>query len=360
MPAATAIDWEPEVTDQHIVFRYPDEEHALTAVRLYQEVQRPRNGPEFEYDDGIGGWILYFPRPQADRLEYMVELEHPDGNYEMLADPNNPQRVGGPFGDKSEVRMPGYQDPWWLEESAPEGRLDHLSVRCRPLRTHLPVSIWGPAGSDPDEPLPLLFVHDGPEYGEHSALTHYFEVMTGDGQLPPFRAALIGPADRNNSYSASAAYARSFSHEIVPAIVKHAPTPHGRSMRAGMGASLGALAMLHIHRRNPATFGGLFLQSGSYFRQRFDPQESGFPRFRRISRFVGEVLTAENWAHPIRAVLTCGSIEENLANNRAVLDALRRQDYEADLHINPDGHNWTGWRDTFDPHLSDLIGAMWG
>ena len=54
-----------------------------------------------------------------------------------------------------------------------------------------------------------------------------------------------------------------------------------------MGASLGALAMLHAHRRSPAAFGGLFLQSGSFFRPRFDAHEPGFPRFGRIARFVG-------------------------------------------------------------------------
>ena len=127
----------------------------------------------------------------------------------------------------------------------------------------------------------------------------------------------------------------------------------------GMGASLGGLAMLHIHRRSPATFGALFLQSGSFFRQRYDKQESGFSRFRRISRFMGEVLSAREWAHPINITLTCGTVEENLHNNRATCAALRQQGYEVELIENPDAHNWVGWRDTFDPHLIDLINRMW-
>ena len=118
--------------------------------------------------------------------------------------------------------------------------------------------------------------------------------------------------------------------------------------------------MLHVHRLYPASFGGLFLQSGSYFRQRYDKQESGFVRFGRISRFMGRVLTAEEWSHPIPIGMTCGTIEENLANNLATHDALARQGYEVDLHQNRDGHNWTGWRDTFDPHLIDLLARVWG
>ena len=117
--------------------------------------------------------------------------------------------------------------------------------------------------------------------------------------------------------------------------------------------------MLHVHRSNPASFGALFLQSGSYFRQRYDAVESGFSRFRRISRFMGRVLTAEDWAHPIPITMTCGTIEENLANNRATRDSLERQGYDVVLQENRDGHNWVGWRDTFDPHLAELRKKVW-
>ena len=126
-----------------------------------------------------------------------------------------------------------------------------------------------------------------------------------------------------------------------------------------MGASLGALAMLHAHRTHPASFGALYLQSGSFFRQRFDKHESGFPRFRRISRFVGRVLAAEDWSHPIPVTMSCGTIEENLANNRAVCEALERQGYDVRLATFRDGHNWVGWRDNFAPHLVDLLRRTW-
>ncbi len=126
-----------------------------------------------------------------------------------------------------------------------------------------------------------------------------------------------------------------------------------------MGASLGGLAMLHVHRYNPASFGALYLQSGSFFRQRFDRHESGFVRFRRISRFVGQVLSAPDWTHPIRVTMTCGAAEENLTNNRAVAAALQQQDYEVVFQENRDAHNWIAWRDTFDPCLGMLLREMW-
>ncbi|MBA2724408.1 MAG: esterase family protein [Actinobacteria bacterium] len=357
MPALIAIP--PEITERYIRFSYPDPEHDLAGVRLHQEVRRPRNGPEMSWDSAGGRWIVDFPRPRADRIEYMVELTHTDGSTEVICDPFNQERTSGPFGDKSVVLFPGYSPPGWLSDEDTRGDIDAFDLRCRPFQGQMPILLWSPAGTDPAEPLPLLVANDGPEYGELSALIRFLEHFTGSGDLPRMRAALVGPVERDESYSASAAYSRSFSHEIMPKILQRAPTPHGRRMRVGMGASLGALTMLHIHRRSPATFGGLFLQSGSFFRQRYDSQESDFPRFRRISRFVGEMLSRKDWVHPIPITMTCGTIEENLRNNRAVRDSLSAQGYEVELIENRDGHNWIGWRDTFEPHLLGLLQKVW-
>ena len=124
-----------------------------------------------------------------------------------------------------------------------------------------------------------------------------------------------------------------------------------------MGASLGGLAMLHAHRRHPRAFDGLLLQSGSFFQQRWDRQEAGFGRYRRITRFVGSVLRGDDDPHPVPVAVTCGTAEENLANNRAVAAALEAQRYPVWLGEVRDGHTWTCWRDSFFPHLPMLIEA---
>ncbi len=351
----------PEVNASTIRFRIPDPERDLRAVRLHQEVKRPRNGPELKYDAEQGAWVGELDRPRADRVEYLVELVHSDGATELICDPMNEERAPGAFGEKSVAVMPGYGPPSWLDaEEAPPGTRRELSLTCRAVKGHIPVSLWSPPDTSPAEPLPILVANDGPEYDSYSGLTRFFEAGIAAGTLPKFRAALLAPVDRNEIYSASAAYARSFAHVMLPELLESAPTPSGREARIAMGASLGGLSMLHIHRRTPATFGALFLQSGSFFRIRYDKHESGFPRFRRISRFVGEVLGAETWSFPIPITMTCGLIEENLANNRAVHDALAAQGYETSFVANRDGHNWTGWRDTFEPHLTGLIQRMWG
>jgi enterochelin esterase family protein len=178
--------------------------------------------------------------------------------------------------------------------------------------------------------------------------------MSWEERIPPLRAALIQPVDRNETYSASALYAGALVRELLPEIGKRAP--HGP--RIGMGASLGALAMLHAHARHPKSFDGLLLQSGSFFRQRYDKQESTFPRYRRITRFVGTVLRAAEVGRPIPVAITCGTGEENRANNEDVAAALAEQGYAAWLAHVRDAHTWTGWRDAFDPHLPALIEAV--
>jgi enterochelin esterase-like enzyme len=57
-------------------------------------------------------------------------------------------------------------------------------------------------------------------------------------------------------------------------------------------------------------------------------------------------------------VLTCGAIEENVSNNRLVGQALRARGYAAALHEVPDMHNYTAWRDAFDPHLTQLLAKV--
>ena len=124
-----------------------------------------------------------------------------------------------------------------------------------------------------------------------------------------------------------------------------------------MGASLGALAMLHAHCRYPGTFDGLFLQSGSFFTPRFDAHERRFGYYQRVVRFV-RGLDASLPDRKIPITATCGVIEENVDNNRLAIATLRERGYPAELHEVPDMHNYTAWRDGFQPYLTALIGQV--
>ncbi len=348
----------PRVDEHGVDFAFPDPRPGLAGVRLVPVLSRYVRGTAFALRGRT--WRLRFPRPPVDRLEYQLELERRNGSRKLICDPGNPLVAPGPFGPKSAIEFPGYAPPAWLLAEAPAGQSVELPVRSRPFRKTLPVTVWSSQGAEPGRRLPLLFVHDGPETAELTSLLHLLGHCVEAGHLPPLRAALLPPLDRDDHYSASAAYARTLAWDVLPALAEVAPTPRRRRMRVGMGASLGALALLHAHRRHPELFGGLFLQSASFFRARTDRQESDFPRFERISRFVGRVLRGLEEPDPIDVTITCGTVEENLANNRAVARALREQGYEVRFHENRDAHTWTGWRDTYDPWLVELLRRKWG
>ena len=317
-------------------FSYRDRTGRVDRVLLKHEL-RSRLPHELSRRPRTRLWELTAPRPDVDRIEYQFELIHRDGSSEYATDPQNPLRASGPWGDKSVLELPGYEPPEWLG-SEQTGDVQNLELPSRLLHTSLPAVLW--AHPDADEGSPLLVAHDGPEYAEHSSL------VTLLGRLPPLRAALIAPVNRNEMYSASARYARALVEEILPALPA-AP------VRVGLGASLGALALLHAHRRHPNSFDGLFLQSGSFFRRR-DLYERWFPRFPRISRFVGSVLGGGT-PRPIPLTISCGNVEENLASNRVVAEALREQGHDVDFREFRDGHNWVAWRDDLHPRLSELI-----
>jgi enterochelin esterase family protein len=323
--------------------RVEDPEGRYAAVRLCSDLRLPDRG--FIRDNG--GWVLNLPAVRVQRLEYELETVDHDGSSTLILDPENPLRAPGAFGEKSVAVAGDYEPPWWLEASQAEGSFDSLSVRV--LGQDLTISVWAP---EPEGEMPLLIAHDGPEYDELAGLTRYAGAIIDDMAVAPFRVALLPPGDRDEWYSASAHYSRALCTRIVPAL---RDAVHVSGNPVGMGASLGGLAMLHAQRTYPGTFAALFMQSASFFMQRYDRHESGFPRYRRITRFVQSVLRADATPEALPVAMTCGAEEENVHNNRAMTAALSRQGYVAELDEVPDLHNYTGWRDAFDPYLTRLL-----
>jgi enterochelin esterase-like enzyme len=337
-----------------VLLRLADPDGRYAAVRLCSDL--PLSDGRRAYSRHDGEWRLELDPPPVARLEYQLELVHREGHRERLCDPGNPDRAPGAFGEKSVLLLPGYVPPRWLGGEGVPGTTQELAVRGRGLGANVPVRIWSPADAEATESLPLLAAHDGPEYDDLAALTRFSAVAIRAGELPRHRVALLAPGERDEWYSASARYAAAMVRDVLPAIRTAVAV---RGAPVGMGTSLGAVAMLHAQRRHPGALGALFLQSGSFFTPRFDAHEARFPRYGRIVRFVRETLLQKTHADPVPVAMTCGSAEENVHNNRLMARALSTQGYPAALHEVPDLHNYTAWRDAFDPHLTGLLARAW-
>ncbi|MDQ6875768.1 MAG: alpha/beta hydrolase-fold protein [Actinomycetota bacterium] len=337
-----------------VTFEVADPDRRLCSVRLWQEVGLPvdrltfaRTGPN---------WVLRIDRPPVQRMEYLLRLAHVGGAVETVPDPANPAWVPSAFGPHSVVEFPGYAPPAWLGAPAVDGSWNSLRVAGRALGADVEVRIWCPAGMPAGAPLPLLVVHDGPEYDALASLSRYCAAAIAGGVLPAHRLALLAPGHRDEWYSCSTPYADALTAAVLPALRIAAPAP---AAPVGMGTSLGALAMLHAQRRQPGSFSALFLQSGSFFTPRFDAHEVRFGRYPRIVRFVADTLRAPTAREKVPVAMTCGAIEENVANNRLMAAALAAQGYPVHLDEVADVHNYIGWRDAFDPFLTDLLHRAW-
>jgi enterochelin esterase-like enzyme len=337
-----------------VLLRLVDPDARYSAVRLCSDLPLPEGARAYARLNGE--WRLELPPPPVARLEYQLEVVHRGGGTERLCDPGNPHRAPGAFGEKSVLLFPGYAPPGWLAGEGVPGHRHELAVRGRGLGGTIAIGLWSPEDADPSQPLPLLVAHDGPEYDELAALTRFVAVAIRTGDLPRHRVALLAPGERDEWYSASARYADAVVYDVLPAIRAAVSV---RGVPAGMGTSLGALAMLHVQRRHPRALGALFLQSGSFFMPRFDADEARFSRYKRVVRFVSRTLRDGAHPNPVPVTLTCGSAEENVHNNRVMAHALSAQGYPAALHEVPDMHNYTAWRDAFEPHLTGLLARAW-
>jgi enterochelin esterase family protein len=338
----------PTVEVSAVVFELADRRRRLAGVRLIQEIGQP--GP-LDFARVTGAWRLSLPLPEVDRMEYLFEVRDHHGHRTTITDPGNPRRAPGAFGEKSVLEFAAYHPPPWLLADAVPGVEAIVEVDGGELGGPLTATLWAPEALAVGEPAPLVVVNDGPEFASLGGLTHYLGTAIAAGTVPPLRAALLDPGDRNDWYSANPAYAHALCTDLLPRLDDVTPA----TVRVGVGVSLGGLAMLHAHRTYPDVFDALLLQSGSFFTPILDPQEADFSGFAAVSEFVTQVHEATSDAHPVPTVLTCGTVEENLENNAAMVHTLQRLGYPARLALFRDAHNFTAWRDSLDPQLSDLV-----
>jgi two-component system sensor histidine kinase ChvG len=91
----------PTVHETRVSFLVADPARQLQAVRLHQELWRPRDGPPFRRLPAGDAWALELPRPPVDRMEYQLELRRAGARPQVVCDPANPRRAAGPFGEQN-------------------------------------------------------------------------------------------------------------------------------------------------------------------------------------------------------------------------------------------------------------------
>ncbi|MGZ5401126.1 MAG: alpha/beta hydrolase [Nocardioides sp.] len=325
------------VDGEVVVVRLPDPEGAASAVRLWSDLELG----DTAFTPVEGGWELRLADLPVDLLEYMIDVDD-----DLQIDATNPQTVDGAFGAHSWVSLSGYRPPAWLDAPRVEGESRELRI------DDVDVVLWEPPDAEH-----LLLAHDGPEMAAYGGLLGFVAASIAAGTIPPTRVALLDPGPRNERYSANPKYAATLSDAVVPELLAAAPT---RADPVVLGQSLGGVAALHAAWTSPSRYAGLLLQSGSFFTPELDEQESDFECWDDVTGFVASLLAATQAAPDAPAVtMTCGSAEENFANNRLMRDHLISTGLDVAWGETRQAHTWTCWRDLLDPHLTDLLRRVW-
>ena len=144
-----------------------------------------------------------------------------------------------------------------------------FSVAVHDLGMPVTGSVWTAPWAGSRRPRTAARRARRPEYDRLAELTRFLAVCVADGTVPPLRALLLQPGERNRWYAADPAYSRALLEDVLPAC--------RRAGASAWGTSLGALAMLHAYRQHPAGFAGLFLQSGSFFTETLDRRNAASP-----------------------------------------------------------------------------------
>jgi enterochelin esterase-like enzyme len=336
------------VVGSTLVFTLDDSDRSLRRVIL--DCDDAIWGPR-RFRRTARGWSLTIGLPDLQRLEYRLVITRRDGETVVVLDPDNPERVPTAFGQRSVALLPGYEPPAWTRfvVSRRAWATRDLVVSTRHVGD-LPVQIWAPSRVADTSRLPLLVVLDGPEMVRLASLDQYAAAMIGSQALPPFRMMLCQPVHRDEWYSANPDYlaAEVYALNVVSDSYGVAP-----DQVVVMGASLGGLTALLLALGDGFAFAGALSQSGSFFTANLDPQEASYPWFDQITAAVSALDHAER--RPMPLALTCGATEENAANNRAMARRLRLAGHDVRYREVPDLHNYTAWRDTWQPVLTDLL-----
>ncbi len=318
------------------------------AVLLYQGAARsvvflpmmwglPNRAP-FRRLDGSDLWYLELKLPEGSRIEYKLEV---DGQW--LDDPRNPHVSHNPFGSVSVLRAHGYRPPDWAVPDAqvPPGTLEEMDIGGRQLTVYRPARF--------SSGLPLIFVHDGGDYLRYAGLQTVLDNLMQSRSIPPALVALSHPRERLAEYAANPNHARYVIDEAIPAVADRYDTS---SERFVAGASLGAVAALHVVHSAPGHFQGLILQSGSFAAHVVDGPERSV--LEPIAHFLQEM---ESSKLPRRVFLSCGTYEGTLSQNRVMAKRLEAAGLEIKYEEASDGHAWEAWRDRLGSGLQWVLGV---
>jgi len=272
---------------------------------------------------------------------------------EPIADPLNPQRGAGLFGEVSFLAMPAWQPPVFLDEPEPSraGRIETLewesAVREGQTRA---ARVYLPAGYDEDagRRYPTLYVHNGKEALEDGRMQHALDHLLGR-EVEPVIAVFVIPEEENprRDLGDVEGYAKMIVEELVPKIDAQYRTVDDPLARATVGSGRGADAALYSSFKYPQVFARVAAQSAT----------TGADELREMARSADEqplVIYLEWGTYHLRSPHEAWDLAQE---NREIWSLLREAGYRPAGGEVPEGYGWSCWAGRTDEMLTALYPA---
>ncbi len=225
-----------------------------------------------------------------------------------------------------------------------EGALsDYIRITSNILGYDLQYQVYTPEGFRQMDPLPTIYVTDGPGYIHQGKMVDVLDSLIDAGQMKPVIAVFIDARNpdnlkdnrRNFEYLCSEDYAKFFKLEFIPTIEENYPASKDREDRVIQGVSFGGL--------NAACF-GLMLYD------RFSGISMHSPANNKFLRLIKQEYKNREKL-PLKMFMSFGRVNDNLEQGKPFKLALTSMGYDLTYRETGQSHNWKNWRPLIDDAL---------
>ncbi|MDA2937055.1 PQQ-binding-like beta-propeller repeat protein [Acidobacteria bacterium AH-259-A15] len=245
----------------HFVYRGQVEDIAIRGTMIDFYAPDP-----MERIEGTDFYYRSYLLPPNTRWDYAFNI-----NFGRLTpDPLNPRRSQSPWGEKSELAMPGWVSPKHIEEpTGKRGRVESFNFKSEIRGNERVIKVYLPPGYDEgEERYPLLIVNNDFQALKSGKMDHSLDNLIGKSVAPvivAFVAAFSWTDTTWQEYEyggpATEKYAQMLAEELVPHLDEKYRTIAGAHARAIMGNWLGGLVSLYAALHHPQVFGKVAVQS---------------------------------------------------------------------------------------------------
>jgi enterochelin esterase-like enzyme len=302
-------------------------------------------------------WFLTVQLPVAARFTYMFTGKL--GKKRGYADPLNPLK----FGYASLVELPGAPPQPWIrvQPDAPKGALKQEKLRSAILKEERAVSVYTPAGYDPNGgPYGLLILFDGEAYRDVIPTPTVLDNLVASRKIHPLVALLVDSGEtRDRDLQCSAPFADFLAKELLPwARQRYRLSADPKQTIVG-GSSYGGLSAAYCAFRHPEVFGNVLSQSGSFGYYPGWDSDNDRADWSSFGWLIRQFVTTRKL--PIRFYLEAGLFEAAhsgsiLSENRRMRDVLEAKGYTIVYSEFAGGHEYLNWRGSLVDGLAALAG----